>query len=300
MAGRVGSRLCARAVVAARPIPAIGSSGTASSSSQGCRRLSAAALSQVDRAGALGLVLPAASDITPVDYGPEYRPPAQLTCGLLMVPHGQTPSNERMLFQSHRDGPENALTQKGVAMAERGAVAFARDYGPLIRAQPESWMFYRSPLSRTETTARSYTRALREAGVDVPDPIVDPDLIEINQGSWHGLSVGGLAGMSGGGAESAMALRYRDGCFVAKALDGSGESRLDVMTRVASWLRRLEELHGGRRRNIVVFGHGTFQNSVEVLLRSIPGKSPVEVFSRNVSGSSHLRRGEVHVLAPTL
>lgn len=287
MARCVGS-FCSRALGSAAAI----------SSSRGCsRHFSAARSSAIARAAALGLVMPTASDI---DYGPEFQPLAQLTCGLLMVPHGQTPSNERMLFQSHRDGPENALTEKGVAMADRGALAFAQEYGTLIRAKPENWLFYRSPLQRTATTARCYTEALRKAGVEVTEPVIDPDLIEINQGSWHGLSVDDLAGGSGGGAESDMALRYRDGCFVAKALDGSGESRLELMTRVAIWLRKLEELHGGRRRNIVVFGHGTFQNSVEVLLRAVPGKTPVEVFSRNVTGSSHLRRGEVHLLAPVM
>ena len=49
-----------------------------------------------------------------------------------------------------------------------------------------------------------------------------------------------------------------------------------------------------RGKVIVAFGHGTFQNALEVLLCSFGvDKSPADVFTRQ-PGRSHLRRGYPH------
>ena len=47
-------------------------------------------------------------------------------------------------------------------------------------------------------------------------------------------------------------------------------------------------------RYVVAFGHGTFQNACEVVLRCYD-KPPAAVFTR-APGESHLRRGYAHVL----
>jgi len=254
-------------------------------------REGAAAAGWAERAAeSLGLVLAGSS----VDYAPGYAPPAKLACRLIMVPHGQTPSNVGLLFQSHADGgPDQTLTESGVEMARRGAAAFAEDFGPELRAGPDRWAFYRSPLSRTAQTAAQYEATLAEAGIPVASPGVDARLIEIDAGSWHGFTVDGLA--AAGRAEDAeAAAAYRGGSFLARPLDGSGESLLELIARAAEWLRELQGRHAAGD-TVVVFGHGTFQNAVEVLLRCYPEKSPAQVFSR-VSGGSHLRRGEAHLL----
>lgn len=186
------------------------------------------------------------------------------------------------------------LLPEGITGAERGAAAFAHDFGPLIRAQLNNWVLYCSPLTRTKDTALPYVSALREAGILVPEPTVDDALIEINHGTWSTKSVQALRDEGRDDAERAA--EYRDGSFVAKTQDGSGEAILDVVVRAADWLRELEARHGSSRTNVLVFGHGTFQNAVELLMRVHPDKSPTQLFSR-VSGGSHLRRGEAHLIA---
>ena len=50
---------------------------------------------------------------------------------------------------------------------------------------------------------------------------------------------------------------------------------------------------------VVIFGHGTFQNAVESLLRTFgDAKQPPEIFAR-AKGASHLRRGFPHNVYPT-
>lgn len=230
-------------------------------------------------------------------YKADYTPPTALSCGLIMVPHGKTQSNNEHLFQDHSDSALSQLLPEGVEMARRGAAEFVQQYAESMKGNLDTWVLYRTPLSRTTTTADCYVAALREAGVEVPDPIVDPLLLEINQGSWAGLSVDGLAA-AGREQDAVLARAYRDASFFAKATDGSGESKLDVLRRSADWLRVLEARHGSAKCNVLVFGHGTFQNCVELLLKCYPDKSAADIFNRNPSGGSHLRRGEVHILTP--
>eukprot|EP00931_Biecheleriopsis_adriatica_P060110 TRINITY_DN36089_c0_g1_i1.p1 TRINITY_DN36089_c0_g1~~TRINITY_DN36089_c0_g1_i1.p1 ORF type:complete len:280 (+),score=52.32 TRINITY_DN36089_c0_g1_i1:28-840(+) len=246
------------------------------------------------RIDALGFRLTAGDAL---EYKEDYEKPVSLSCGLIMVPHGKTPSNRDHLFQDHSDSDLSKLLPEGVEAAKRGAAKFMESFGGMVRDNPDQWVMYRSPLSRTGATAEPYMSALREDGALLVEPIVDPELIEINQGSWAGLSVKALA--EAGRTEDAEAAQaYREKSFLAKALDGSGESKFDVLHRAAAWLRSLEERHGSRGCNVLVFGHGTFQNCVELLLRCYPEKSAEEIFTRNPSGGSHLRRGEAHVLAP--
>lgn len=245
-------------------------------------------------AASLGLRL---GDSGSLSYAPDYRPPVGLSCGLVMVPHGKTPANEKHLFQSHSDGPHSQLTAEGVAMAEQGALAFAEEYGATFRDHPDGWPLYRSPLTRTAATALPYLSALRSLGLEVPEPTEDTGLLEITHGSWDGRSVDDLEA-AGHPDEAAEGRRYRDGSFAAKALDGSGESKLEVIARAAEWLKALEARHGGQDVNVLAFGHGTFQNSVELLLRCLPELAPEQLFNRNPTGGSHIRRGRAHILAP--
>ena len=62
--------------------------------------------SMAARVAALGLV-----ELRPgvVAYARHYAPPVVPLRSLIMVPHGRTPSNVRLLFQSHAEGP-NAVS----------------------------------------------------------------------------------------------------------------------------------------------------------------------------------------------
>eukprot|EP00933_Yihiella_yeosuensis_P050363 TRINITY_DN48169_c0_g1_i1.p1 TRINITY_DN48169_c0_g1~~TRINITY_DN48169_c0_g1_i1.p1 ORF type:complete len:298 (+),score=51.62 TRINITY_DN48169_c0_g1_i1:59-895(+) len=252
-------------------------------------------LEQADKlASDLGFYFP-----TPLalEYNADFRPPVQLTCGLIMVPHGKTPANIEHLFQSHSDAQHSQLTPEGREMAVRGAKSFAETYGGMMRDSLDDWVLYRSPLTRTADTAAPYLEALRAVDTHVAEPIVDKAIIEITHGSWDGFTVKDLDS-AGRSADSEAAKQYREGSFTAKALDGSGESKIEVVARASEWLRWLEAKHGGGNTNVLVFGHGTFQNSVEILLRCYPDLTIDRIFSRNVTGGSHLKRGEAHILSP--
>mmetsp|Transcript_45673 Transcript_45673/g.106019 ORF Transcript_45673/g.106019 Transcript_45673/m.106019 type:complete len:329 (-) Transcript_45673:6-992(-) len=229
-------------------------------------------------------------------YMKDFKPLVNLTCVLVMVPHGQTPSNVELLFQNHSDGGyEQLLTPEGRHMVHAGAAEFIDKYGTVLHETAADWVLYRSPLNRTAQTAEIYMEAFDAAGIEVPQPVVDRGLIEIDAGSWHGYTVEGL-GQAGREVDAEAAMRYRSGSFEAKASDGSGESLIDLMARAAKWLGELERRHGGSNAKVLVFGHGTFQNAVEVLLRAYPRMPPQEVFARG-PGRGHLRRGAVHLIA---
>lgn len=243
-----------------------------------------------DLVAPLGLTLATADDIA---YGPEYQPPV-LTCGLLMVPHGSTISNAEHLFQNHSDGEKSQLIAEGISQVERGALDFATKYGKMIQDNPGSWAIYRSPLKRCKDTAAIYQAAFDRAGIQFVEPRVDLDVIEINHGSWGENDVDGLI-IADRMEDAVNAEKYRGGSFTAKPVDGSGESLLEVIARAAAWLERLQARHGSGKTNVLVFGHGTFQNAVELLLRTYPDKEPRALFTR-VTGGSHLRRGSAHVI----
>jgi len=251
----------------------------------------------------LGLELDATAGA--LSYAADFKPVVHLTCGLLMVPHGTTASNVQRLFQNHSDGPKSQLSPEGISEVERGAAAFVEAYGPALRRRAEEagggrWAVYRSPLQRCEDTANIFVAALERAGIPLPEVTVDLDLIEINHGSWGEHTAESLRD-EGRQEDAELAAKYRQGWMVAKATDGSGESLLEVIARVAAWLEKLQRRHGdsaaGPPTRVLVFGHGTFQNAVEALLRVYPDKTLGALFTR-VTGGSHLRRGFAHELTP--
>ena len=63
-----------------------------------------------------------------------------------------------------------------------------------------------------------------------------------------------------------------------------------MLERARAWLEGLD----ATGRHVVAFGHGTFQNACEVVLRCYD-RPPADVFTR-APGRSHLRRGYPHVL----
>ena len=210
---------------------------------------------------------------------------------LVMVPHGRTPSNEKLLFQGHREGPEGQLLPQSLRDAATGAAAFlASDLGSELKRAPSRFVFLRSPLQRAAQTADAYLRAIGEAGLPVPDVEVDSGLLEIDHSAWHGWSAEEMHGDEGAAARA-----YRHGSFFAKPI--GGESNLELLARCDAWLAERSSRHAGKV--VVCFGHGTFQNAAEVLLRTLGATEPKRVFSRR-PGESHLRRGFAHRVYPPL
>ena len=220
-----------------------------------------------------------------------YIPPKLGVERLLMIPHGRTPSNVSLLFQSHAEGPDGELLPESRDEAAAGAAEFLKTWGARLRTSPKEFVFVRSPLRRCEQTAAVYVEAMAALGLPTPEIIIEDALVEIDHASWHGKRVEDLTG-----AARQAAAAYRRGDFLSRPADG--ESLLDLMVRCRAWLGTLDE--GGstsaartRGRVVVAFGHGTFQNACETLLRTF-GERPVkEVFTRE-KGRSHLRRGYAH------
>lgn len=241
-----------------------------------------------------------------VRYNNVYAPPQLDAKELLMVPHGKTPSNIRMLFQSHAESADSQLLPASFDDARAGARSFLEEAGRLEQLRfvdcgggdrggggggDGSFVLLRSPLQRTAQTGGVYLEVMRARGLSVPQTLpVDPGLVEINHASWKGKTVEQLDGPD---ADEARA--YRSGSFLASPTDGSGESLLDLLERCALWLQGLSRRYPDRR--VLVFGHGTFQNAVETLLRTYGDREPAAIFSR-ISGGSHLRRGFVHAVYP--
>jgi len=221
-----------------------------------------------------------------VIYQDGYRPPTLECERIVCVPHGRTPSNARLLFQSHKETPIGELLPESFAEAVAGAHEFFTSYGARLVSQPDDFRFLCSPLKRTKDTAGVYQKVARDLyGIEL-SIFVDPEIIEINHASWDNKTVQDLQG-----EDAELAAAYREGSFFAKPAS-PGESKLDLLRRCKAWLTCASEQYAGKV--LVVFGHGTFQNSIETILQPPYVKpDPVAIFSRK-PGASHLRRGFPH------
>jgi len=209
-----------------------------------------------------------------------FAPPRPRVGALVLIPHGRTPSNQRLIFQNHSEGPDATLLPESLVEAGKGAEVFLDAFGDRL----ERCSFRRSPLHRCAQTWEAYTAVLADRGLEVPEIAVDEALVEIDHASWHGKTVEELEG-----ADRAAAAAHRAGDVLAGPADG--ESQLDVLERARAWVESLD----APDRVVVVFGHGTMQNAIEVVLRTYGSRPPAEVFTR-VPGKSHLRRGFPHVV----
>ena len=208
-----------------------------------------------------------------------FAPPRPRVGALVLIPHGRTPSNQRLIFQDHSEGPDATLLPESLVEAGKGAEVFLDAFGDRLG----DCKFLRSPLHRCAQTWEAYTAVLADRCLEVPEIAVDEALVEIDHASWHGKTVEELEG-----ADRAAAAAHRAGDVLAGPADG--ESQLDVLERAAAWVHGLDE-----PGIVVAFGHGTMQNAIEVVLRTYGDRPPAEVFTR-VPGKSHLKRGFPHVV----
>lgn len=207
---------------------------------------------------------------------------------LVLIPHGRTPSNARLIFQDHSEGPDATLLPESLVEAGRGAEVFLDAFGDRLG----ECKFLRSPLHRCAQTADAYLDVFAGRGLALPEIEVDAALVEIDHSHWHGKTIDDLKG-----ADRAAAVAHRAGDVLAGPAKRrgrnscrAGESQLDVLERAAAWIESLDEPD----RIVVAFGHGTLQNAIEVVLRTYGARSPPDVFTR-APGRSHLKRGVPHV-----
>jgi broad specificity phosphatase PhoE len=224
-----------------------------------------------------------------VKYLKDYQPPQPEFKRLICIPHGRTMSNLNLLFQSHLEGPDGRLLPESYKEAERGADAFLDEYCQDRNEVMSNMVFIRSPMIRVRQTFEIYQKhILKYKGLKI-DAVVDEQVIEINHSCWHGKRADELFG-----ANKSKALEYRQGSFFAKPNDEKGESNIDLMVRCSKWLKFAGEKY--RNKDVVVFGHGTYQNALETILCSLENKpNPNVVFTREKS-KSHLKRGFPHLL----
>lgn len=115
-------------------------------------------------------------------------------------------------------------------------------YAALARFLPPDPVLVTSHLQRTHQTAN----AIREAGLALPEPLIETDLAEQNFGAWQGRK-----------REEVWAeLEPRHTFWLAPAHTRapSGESFAEMMVRVAGVVERLTAAHEGR--DIVAVTHG--------------------------------------------
>lgn len=224
-----------------------------------------------------------------IDYTSSYTPISLDLESLIFIPHGKTPSNEKLLFQSYKESKDSKLLPASQIETKEGAQVFIDQYSHRLQHNPTDFVFLRSPLERTSETANIYLDMLRNVMTDEPIIHIDSSLLEINHGSWHGMTVSEILDDK----EKALATSYRAGSFLAAPCDG--ESNLDLLWRCYIWLQSIQYQYPNKI--VCVFGHGTFQNAIETLLCSYGATSPATIFTRE-PGQSHLKRGYPHAVFP--
>lgn len=119
----------------------------------------------------------------------------------------------------------------------------------LAASLPKDAVWLRSHLQRTQQTAD----AIRAAGLDFPEPIIDPDLAEQDFGQWHGRTRADLE------HEIGELDRHKFWIIPAEFQPPGGESFVAVMDRVGRAIERHTQEHAGK--TIVAVCHGGVINA---------------------------------------
>lgn len=114
---------------------------------------------------------------------------------------------------------------------------------------PKDAIWLRSHLQRTKQTAD----AIRAAGLDFPEPIIDPDLAEQDFGEWHGRTRDDLK------REISDLESHKFWIIPAEYAPPGGESFVTVMARVKRAIERHTKEHEGK--TIVAVCHGGVINA---------------------------------------
>jgi probable phosphoglycerate mutase len=172
---------------------------------------------------------------------------------VLLVRHGRTPTTGQVLPGR---APGLHLSDEGLAQAEAVAARIAALAGT-DRRSPVA--VYASPLERTTETARPIARAL---GLRVR---ADRGLLECDFGGWTGSKLADLAKKP----EWATVQRNPSGFRFP-----SGESFLEMQTRMASAVARLVDRHRGE--TVVAVSHA---DPIKAVVAQAAG-TPLDLFQR--------------------
>jgi broad specificity phosphatase PhoE len=183
---------------------------------------------------------------------------------LLLVRHGETDDNRKLVFQG----------QSGSGLNERGRAQAARLAARLVDSRVKLDALYCSDLERARETAEilGSSLALR--------PVVDAELREVNLGAWQGLS---RAEVEARFPEEWAA--WRRGVDVPR---GGGETYTALGERMAGALGRLAARHAGGVVGVVSHGAAIKTFVAGALRLELGGMSVLQVL-RN-TGLSVLER----------
>ncbi|NNE83449.1 MAG: histidine phosphatase family protein [Alphaproteobacteria bacterium] len=115
-------------------------------------------------------------------------------------------------------------------------------YAALARFLPANGTLVTSHLQRTHQTAN----AIRSAGLDLPEPIIEEDLQEQNFGEWQGRKREDVY--------AELDPKHLFWLAPARTRAPGGESFVDLMERTSAVITRLTEQHSGG--DIISVGHG--------------------------------------------
>lgn len=128
----------------------------------------------------------------------------------------------------------------------------------LARRLPLNPVLVTSGLLRCQQTIG----ALEAAGMQLPPPVTEAELMEQHFGLWQGRSWGALSGTKDGAKDPAIADFWRD---PAAARPPGGESFVDVVERVRPVIERLTAEYQGR--DILAVAHaGTIRAALTIAL----------------------------------
>jgi broad specificity phosphatase PhoE len=152
---------------------------------------------------------------------------------LYLARHGETLWNRERRFQGQMDSP---LTARGLEQAQR--------VGRLLRsltAGEKDWTIVTSPLGRAHRTAAIIAQAIEHDAARIE---TDPRLMELNLGSWEGLTFAEIETRSPQLFEDAGTSDIFFRC-------PDGESYADFSVRIAGWIAA-----NGARDKLIVVAHG--------------------------------------------
>jgi broad specificity phosphatase PhoE len=158
-----------------------------------------------------------------------YSPRVPDPTSLILVRHGETPANTGGVWHGSTDTP---LSERGCEQAR----LVARH---LAETEPPADALYTSPLQRASNTAREIGTALGLV------PGIEREIAEYHLGSWEGRLYRELLDQ-----EDFWTRIRRDPDFAPEG----GESVRQVAERFVRAVRRIAELHAGRR--VILVSHG--------------------------------------------
>jgi len=150
-----------------------------------------------------------------------------------LIRHALVEQNARMRLYGAMDVP----------LCPDSLVAQRRMYESLAHRLPRGALWFTSPLSRTQQTAR----AIQQAGYGEHAWQVEPDFTEQSMGDWHGITHDTLPNRLSQPAHPFWSVS-------ATELPPQGESMVQVCSRVGACLDRLADQNAGQ--DMVVVSHG--------------------------------------------